>query len=250
MLPYFYLGKHSFENEVLFESDIRELLGVDIENVKIRDCCIYDISGQTMESPEKIEQTMLFTLEFFCDVRLKQQDVRTIAKKINCEKKLLIPQKFIKAQLHAETGNHCVILHMSNVAFCSHVIKNRGVVLTVTANIDAIILDEPHEDFIICSQINIVPPEGDEVQDWKQLLNSINIKDTVSLFENLLNLVKSVNSDNSNDFSESVKIKLEQENMKLTNEIYELRNRIRDLKNEISNQGYIINGLLKIIKPL
>lgn len=38
--------------------------------------------------------------------------------------------------------------------------------------------------------------------------------------------------------------------MKLTNEISELRNRIRGMENEIKNQSYIINGLLKIIKPL
>lgn len=207
MLPYFYVGSYSFANEVLFEGNINDLLGADIETVRIRNCCLYDISYQTVENPDDLEQTMFFTLEFFCDVRYKQQDVRVVGKSINSEKKLRITKNNIRKKSPAETGKYYVIQHLDNISYSVQASKNRDIILSVTADIEGAILDEPHEDFLICSCISLDPPEEDKVHDWRHILNSIDIKDTVSLFENLLNLVKSVNSDNPNDSGESVKKK-------------------------------------------
>ncbi len=96
----------------------------------------------------------------------------------------------------------------------------------------------------------MTPPHNEEVQDWKQLLNSISFKEMVSLFENFLQLVKGICNNESSDSVKEYKKKLEQENMKLTDEIDQLKISINRLKGEINDQSYIINGLLKIIKPL
>jgi hypothetical protein len=250
MLPYFYVGNFSFQNEVLFEGNINDILGEDIDTVKIRNCCIYDISYRTAIKSDDIEQTMIFTLEVFCDVRYKQQDVRVLGKKINGEKKLMISKNTLKKQSIAATGDYCVIQHLNNISYCIQTAKNQDIILSVTADIEGAILDEPHEDFWICGMLNLDPPAENKTQDWSQLFDSINIKDTVSLFESLLRLVKGVCSENASDKSKEDKEKLEQENIKLTNEIFELKNRINDLQSEINSRGYIINGLLKIIKPL
>ncbi|HHW22025.1 MAG TPA: hypothetical protein GXX26_03960 [Clostridiaceae bacterium] len=250
MLPYFYVGSYSFTDEVLFEGNVTDILGDDIEAVKIRNCCLYDISCQTVENPDDMEQTMFFTLEVFCDVRYKQQDMRVVGKRINGEKKFRIPKKNIREQSLAETGKYYVIQHLNNLSYSVQTSKSRDIILSVTADIEGAILDEPHEDFLICSRINLDPPAEDKVQDWNQLFDSINIKDTVSLFESLLRLVKGVCSENANDKNKEEKDKLEKENMKLTSEIYELQKRVNDMKKEINDRGYIINGLLKIIKPL
>jgi len=251
LLSDFFIGKYSFINEVLFEGNITDLLGSDIEVRKIENCCLYDVSYQTIENIDTIELAMLYVIEVFCEVHPnKKQEVSTIGQKIYGENKLLISKSIIKEQKHTTSHNYCVIQHLNNIAFYTQTLKNHDVYLTITANIEGIILNEPHEDFWICDQINMDPPMEDEVRDGRQLLNSINTKDMVSLFENFLQLVKGVCNHEANHINKVNKEQPEQENVDLKDEINELKKRIYDLKSEINRRGYIINGLLKIIKPL
>jgi len=254
MLPYFYAGKYSFNDEVLFEGNFSDISGVeagDFEAGDVLDCCFYDIGFQSVEDPDSIEQTMTFTLEIFCDVRHKyQQHSGIVARKINTEKKLLIPKKEVDGLAAAESENHCIINHISNTAFHTRILDNGDVYLAVTATIDVMILDEPHDDFWICNRTDLAPPAENEIQDWKKLIKDISIKDTVLLFENLIQLVKENVCSGSDDDVRTDKKKLEQENLLLKYEVNELRNRIHALNSRINDREYIINGLLKIIKPL
>ena len=249
MLPDFYIGKYTFDNEVLYEGNITEPLETDYEVRKIENCCFYDISYQTIENIDTIEQVILFTIEVFCEVNYKNsQEVGTMSRKINAEKKLLISKNIIEGQMPAISDKYYVIQHIGNIVFCTQTMKNKSFYLTIAADVEGIFLREPHDDFWTCNKIDMAPPAENQVQDWKQLLNSISIKDMVSLFENFFQLVKGIcndEPDNKADIKE-----LEQENMNLMNEINELKNRINNLKSEINSRSYIINGLLKIIKPL
>ena len=251
MLPDFYAGKYSFTNEVLYEGNIAVLLEKDYEIRKINDCCIYDISYKTLENTDNIEQVMNFTVEVFCDViNTDSQEIKTIAQKINAVKNFIISKSIIKKPMTEVSEDHIVVQHVKNIAFYTQTTNDGSTYITITADIEGIILREPRQDFWICDRIDMAPPQDEEVQDWKQLLNSISIKDTVSLFENFLQLVKGVCNNESSDSAKETKKKLEQENMKLNDEINQLKISINRLKSEIDDQSYIINGLLKIIKPL
>jgi len=251
MLPDYYAGKYSFTNEVLYEGDIADLMEKDYEIRKINNCCIYDISYKTLENPDHIEQEMNFTAEVICAVIDKDsQETRMISRKINAVKNFIISKSIIKKQTAEASDNYYVIQHVKNIAFYTQTTNSGSSYITITADIEGLILREPHQDFWICDRIDMAPPQDEEVQDWKQLLDSISIKDTVSLFENFLQLVKGVCNNDSSDSVKEEKKKLEQENRKLTDEINQLKMSINNLRSEINNQSYIINGLLKIIKPL
>lgn len=254
MQPNFYAGKYTFFDEVLFECSFSDLLGIEAEDIEAGDalsCCLYDIGFHSAEDHDSIEQTMAYSLEIFCDVRHKyQQHSGIVSRKINGEKKLLIPKKEIEGLTAAESENHSIINHISNTAFHTRNLKNGDIYLAVTANIEIMILDEPHEDFWICSRTDIVPPAENEVHDWKKLIKDISIRDTVLLFENLIQLIKENVCSGPDDDAGTDKKKLEQENLLLKYELNELRNRILALSSRISERDYIIDGLLKIIKPL
>jgi len=253
MLPDFYAGKYSFTNEVLYEGDITVFPEMDYEVRKIENCCLYDISYKTIDNIDNMEQIMNFTVEVFCEaINKNSQEIRTIAQKINAVKHFMVSKSMIENQMAEASDNYSVIQHLKNIMFYTQTNNSGSFYITITADIEGFILKEPHQDFCICDRIDMSPPRDEEVQDWKQLLNSISIKDTVSLFENFLQLVKGVCDNGSNDsvIETEYKKKLEQENRELNNQINQLRINIDSLKKEINNQSYIINGLLKIIKPL
>jgi hypothetical protein len=251
LLSDFYVGKFYFANEVLFEGNLTELLGTDLEVREVDGCCLYDVSCQTIENTDYIEHAMFFVIEVFCDVYSKdKQEVNRIGQKIPGEKKLLISKGLMNQLINTTYDNHHVIQRLNNIAFYTRVLDNQDVYLTITANIEGVILNEPHENYWVCNHINMGPPMEDEVQDWKQLLNSINIMDMVSVFEHFLLFVKEICNNEINHINQTDKEILVQEKMNLTYEISELRKIICDLKKEYDSQSYIINGLLKIIKPL
>lgn len=249
MLSDFFVGKYSFINEVLFEGNITDLLVSDIGIKKIEDCYLYDISYQNKENIDTIELAMLFIIEVFCELNpIKTQEVKTIGQKIFGKKKILISKSIIKDQKHIATNNYHVIQHLNNISFDTKIVENKDVYLTITANIEGMILNEPHEDFWICNHLNMDPPVEDEIREGRQLLNSINIKDMVSLFENFLLLVKGVCNYEADHINRADKERSE-ENIEMKNKINELNKRIYELKSEINSMSYIINGLLKIINP-
>jgi hypothetical protein len=253
----FFAGTYLFPDEVMFEGNLSELADLNSKINKIRACYLCDIDYQSSEYADTIELTLFFTIETLLDYQCnKSQSYETTFKNITCKKKLLLSKNQFAEHFTEMNTKKFFIHHLSNTFFVTQSLDNGDELLTVSATIEGIILLEYHYNFWICNELDLQPPTKLKTYDWKDILENINIGDTIVLFENLLTLIKGLSYDKLDNQIIQPDVIMDNKpraptitsaNTGINREQNEFNNKILELKNELHNRDYIINGLLKCL---
>lgn len=261
----FLAGTYVFNDEVMYEGIFSESTNPDVETLKIQDCYLYNADYQSTEKNDAFEIDLRFSIGILYDCRRKSSWLtETEFKEIPCEKKLILNKKKLSERVYDKNTKKYFVHHLKNVRFNTRILDENKVKLTVTATIEGIILTKYHHNFWICDDFNPRPPSKSENLDWKQVLESINIRDTVLMFETLLALVKRLCSERQDYTCKRMRITShsnqpakEPPNCETCtnatncpnqeNTCEELYNIIRKLNDELKEKDYIIDGLLKCL---
>lgn len=250
-------GTYCFSNELMFEKSLTEISDPDTKVKKIRTCYLFDTDWEISEGPDTIEVTLFFRIgvifDYLCN---KTNYIKTEYKTFPCQKRHLLYKKQLKNFVSDKKIKKYFIHNLNNILFSTYSLDNNEEILTVTCNIEGIILTEYHHNFWVGNELNLQPPSRPENYDWEHILKNINIKDAVILFESLLTLIKGICSEKSNKSSHpkmsADEVSVSQtENTPSQNhdnkELEDLKKLVLKLRHELEEKNYIISGLLKYI---
>ncbi|MCX7773583.1 MAG: hypothetical protein N2376_10785 [Clostridia bacterium] len=199
MVPRIVLGTYYLPEETIFEGVLTGLAEYPYKLLQIVNCYLYDISFEQSILDDAIEFMLDFTLEVIYKTCLKDKtSVQTSSKKHHAQKSITLAMPFYRDLLTLIDGKTRFVHHLSELSFKTTPVDEGAVQLTVQGTLDGVALADTYHNFWVLKEEKwdrekqLPKPEASEAPelDWKTLLDSVNIKDVVTLFENLMVLIK------------------------------------------------------------